>query len=361
MDRITLTNIPLEIRDIIIELVIATRVPVPKRPAQMAGRSKSVNPDINPLSNEGYITNSLSLLLVNQQLHAETKAAIGRFLKGTKEENEAGKKRRNLTYTYDIMLVDDSYVWPSHICVPALSPRVDNVVVTIQAFGTCPVTKASMSGVNAFRSDMGPTEVQWAFYRPLVNLLRDGPGPEMWTSKKPTQRPVIEALSQLGGSNRGITVGTLILDFQKSTDNTATDDIYYKWAADQEGGLFQPWKECRGMPSQIDGWEDVHRIVIRPEWLMRYLTMRLSFMLGMSYHTSQYSSVLFERIGKIDIRLNGVNVRVIHIAEKLERLNFSHPMDTFGHLPSEERIAAFQKWKIEVIQLRKDRGLPVVE
>ncbi|EGD87953.1 hypothetical protein H112_04427 [Trichophyton rubrum D6] len=361
MSQINLTNISLEIRDLIIELVITTRVSVPRRPAQMLGRLKSVNPDINPLSNEGYIANSLSLLLVNRQLHAETKAAIGRFLKGAKEETEAGKKRRNLTYTYDIMLVDDSYVWPSHICVPALSSRVDNAVVTIQAFGTCPVTKTSLSGVNAFRSDMGPSEVQWAFYRPLVNLLRDGPGTEMWTSKKPTQRPVIEALSQPGGSNRGITVGTLILDFQKSVDNTITDYIFFKWAANQEGGLFQPWKECRGMPSQIDGWEDVHRIVIRPEWLVSYLTMRLSFMLGMSYHTSQYSSVLFERIGKIEIRLDGANVRVIHIAEKLERLNFNHPRDTFGHLPSEERIAAFQKWKKEVIQLRKDRGLPVVE
>ncbi|EFR00862.1 hypothetical protein MGYG_03866 [Nannizzia gypsea CBS 118893] len=355
-----LTNIPIELRDIIIDLVLTTTTPAPKRPSRTAERLKSDKQNDYHKPSIEYVTTSLPLLLVNRQFYTETKAAIGRLLED-KKGNKAGTKRRELAYTYDIMLLDDSYVWPSHICVPVLSPQVDNVVVTIQAFGTCPVTKASMDGINAFRSDMGATEVQWAFYRPLVNLLKGGSGPDMWTNKRHSQRPVIGTLLQPGSLSRGIVVRTLTLDFQKSTDNTSTDDIYHKWAMGEEGNLFQSWKECRGMPSQIDGWEDVHRVVVRPEWLMKYLVGQLSCLLGMSYHTSQYGSVLFERIGKIEIQLNGDTTREINLAERLEELDFSHRMDTFGHLPADERIDAFQRWKREVLQLRKDRGLPVVE
>lgn len=60
-------------------------------------------------------------------------------------------KKRNLTYKCDIMLVDDTYLWPAKVCVPALAPRIDIAIVTIQVFETCPVTKATMACLNVFK------------------------------------------------------------------------------------------------------------------------------------------------------------------------------------------------------------------
>ncbi|EEQ33948.1 uncharacterized protein MCYG_06767 [Microsporum canis CBS 113480] len=104
------------------------------------------------------------------------------------------------------MLVDDTYLWPAKVCVPALAPRIDIAIVTIQVFETCPVTKATMD-----------------FYRPLVNLLSEYPRPDIWNNKKATQRPVFDVLSLLGDRDKGIAIGVLTPDFKKSTDNTAND------------------------------------------------------------------------------------------------------------------------------------------
>ncbi|KAF3479786.1 uncharacterized protein GIQ15_06762 [Arthroderma uncinatum] len=361
----SILSLPRELRDIIVDIVLTSTVSMPTKPAATEKRDGPTSgAEEHREAKEEYTTTSLPLLLVNRQFYAETKDAIGKFLEEDELQNRpiwgTRRKRRELTYKFDIMLVNDTYVWPSRVCVPFLARRVDNVDVTIQAFGTAPVTRETLSGVNAFKSDMGATEVQWSFYRLLVYLLRHGPRREMWTQRRPLQNKSIKGGLRPTSPNNNTAIGVLTIDFQKSTDNIATDDIFDNWTESEEYYSFAEWKSCRGNPFQEKGWEDVHRIVVRPQWLKRYLVSRLMYMLSMNYHAAEYSSILYETIGSIKILLDGVFQTEVHLAEKLAALRYDNATDTFGHLQREDRLDAFWKWKREALRLRRERGLPVI-
>ncbi|KAK2880191.1 hypothetical protein FQN49_000484 [Arthroderma sp. PD_2] len=362
----SILSLPRELRDVIVDIVLMSTVSAPKKPEVYERRKVHANRvEEKEGVKEEFITTSLPLLLVNKQFYAEVKEAIGRFLdedqqQHNKLESGTGRKRRELNYKFDIMLVDDTYVWPARVCVPFLARQVDNVDVTIQAFGTAPVTKRTLSGVNAFKSDLGPTEIHWSFFYPLNYLLKHGPRWDMWTERRSRWHAGKKGDVHPAGQSEGIAIDVLTLDFQTSTDNIATEDIFQEWVDAGVGFLFEQWKLCRGRPSQQEGWENVHKIVARPPWMQRYLVARLVYMLCMDYHTAEYGAILYEKVGKIRIMLNGDLQREIHLAETLASLRYNDPMHTFGHLRREDRLDAFWKWKKEALQMRKERGFPVM-
>lgn len=97
--------------------------------------------------------------------------------------------------------------------------------------------------------------------------------------------------------------------------------------------------------------------IVHPKMLMRLLKQFLGYLLGMSYHQARYGAILYERIGKIRMILDGEVLHEFDLAERLQGCRFN---DSFGNVPRENRESTFKKWKVNTYKTRIELGLPVI-
>ena len=82
-------------------------------------------------------------------------------------------------------------------------------------------------------------------------------------------------------------------------------------------------------------------------------------LLAMDYYTSKYGQPLYERIGTIQMLVDGQLEYEFDLAASLDGLNFADPRETMGHLPQNDRVPGFWKWKRETLLRREAQRLPV--
>lgn len=100
--------------------------------------------------------------------------------------------------------------------------------------------------------------------------------------------------------------------------------------------------------------------VMRHEWLADFVTGYLDPLVAMNYHTEEYSAIVMERVGTIQINVNGVLLEGRDLARVLNGINWGDPGDTFGHVKRKEGLQAFSSGKRAAQRMRIGRGLPVI-
>ena len=122
-----LLSLPRELRDMILEFVISAHVEPPRHPASDdTPRKASVGsnclriPVLPPA--EQYAT--YGLLLTNRQLHHETKTCLCRL---------------PMTYSLDLMMVNDKELWLTSTCCPARSKEPIDISINVRESRDRPV------------------------------------------------------------------------------------------------------------------------------------------------------------------------------------------------------------------------------
>ena len=126
----SLCSIPREVRDKILEYVIFShRAPpgdpndLPQDRIEFHDKDRPWRDSCIKYERQSVVPSSLSLLLVNRQLSAETRSALDRV---------------PTSYHLDVILFNGKELWSTWLSVPELSSKVDNVVASFRVFGACP-------------------------------------------------------------------------------------------------------------------------------------------------------------------------------------------------------------------------------
>jgi hypothetical protein len=325
---LSLLDIPRELRDHIIELVLCSNRAPPESPSTASQDrfelhdiryiSWDYGPTHNKYERQDYIT-SLPLLLVNRQLSAETKSALARL--STKH-----------SYNLDVMFVNEAELWPTWLLVPALSNHVDRVAATFRIFGHWDRKSRSALGIG----NASPPQIVWCFYSLMERFLRRGPVGER----------------EAGSQDRNITISVLTLDFLTPQDIDMLPPQQAK---------YNDWFQSRVRTRRRRADADMANFIMRPEWLAAFVSDFMSGLLRMGYHTARYGMIIYERIGTIQICVDGVLKEEFELSKRLADLYVDTDLDTFGCVwPREERVPFFWRWKSDALRKRREAGLPVI-
>ncbi|KUL85782.1 hypothetical protein ZTR_07396 [Talaromyces verruculosus] len=337
-----LLKIPLELRELIIEHVLYTPVNPPAAPTESdlvqyndlrykawaGGSAETYYTQQNMTSS----SNCLPLLLTNHQISMETRAML---------------QRRKVDYILDISVKDDLILILTWLSVPSLTTHISTLYANVRLFGHIIEQHIICDQVG----DGGRYGFHWSFYGALERFLRYGPvgGKRRKDEGKPSRDPWnIQEFE-----NRGMLIDTLILDFQSAELDLAFPPehvTYVNWLN----------RHCRSEKfdqSEIPGILSLY--TTRPEWLCRYMEGWIRYLLQMSYITSAYGKPLYEQIGTIRMLVDGQLQCEFDLAAWLDGLRFTNPSDTMGHLPTDERVPGFWKWKRETMLRREAQGFPV--
>lgn len=312
---LALLDLPRELRDKILSFVLETPAAPPSDTIDNANRKELHDVKYNGW-NGGlgvkYVlpenrTEAFPTLLVNRQLRSETLAALD--ILPTKH-----------SYDLDIMIVDESELWPTWLCVPALSTRVDKVHATFRTFGT------GKKKHSDFQIGCGsPPNIVWCLYSLLERFLRVGP--------KGTQAKEHDEF-----------VSIKLLELDVRTPNVPPEMIAPKDVV------------------RIDLLEDLRKktgidYVMHSDYIANFIRSEINSLLYMGYHTAQFGGILFERVGTVRLVLDGEVLDEWDLAKLLGTVCFH---DSFENFPRERRPDIFKKWKASAYKTRVQLGLPVV-
>ncbi|KAJ5630995.1 uncharacterized protein N7484_011095 [Penicillium longicatenatum] len=312
-----------------------------------------------------------ALLLVNRQIAAETKAILSRC---------------RVSYVLDVGIVQGHYLWPTWLAVPNLSKRIDELTINLRAFDSA---SSAARHHNAFRdtesqTNGNPPPFASMLYSMLERILKRGPsfpshedltrltgnpefvqhvqteglGAEELLSRiqsivvvgenervadKETQLENQRARVALGRvfKDRGIVIEALRLNCQTPPGWQG------QRTADPEFG-FEEWRSKAYYTSQAG---DVP--VIRPEWLASYVSSELSSLLRLGYNDAWAAGIFYERIGFIQVMIDEIPIAEFGLGHMLAGLQVTDPGNFFDENGSmEERTLKFQQWKEERLRLR---------
>ena len=321
-------TIPPEIRDVIIETALLSSRPAPPDIATAALTRQTVvetwdyrnkpflawDYGIRKVKFEkpgAYIlSNALPLLLTNRRLNAETRSTIARL------GDKVG------CYKLDVMIVNEGELWPTWTCIPVLTRHVEQVNVTLRLYAG----QHLESGYSA-PGDGSPPSLLWSSYFILEHFLKRGP----------------VGTFGIGEKDKEICVKVINMAF------TAGEEQQIKML--EERPLRERIERAAGMDNTR---------IIQPLRIAQMISRGISELLSMYYSTAEFGAILYERVGIIRVLVDGEIPTELNIARVLAELAFYNG-DTFIHLPRENRISFFWKWKRDTVKLRIRCGLPVEE
>lgn len=275
-------------------------------------RSAWTTPQAVKYLSSATVTTSTPLLLINHQLHAET-------MENLKTIPQAH------TYDLDLIVLEETYLCPTWLRVPALTKNVDVVNVKFRIAGTFPTLENRYNHYIGFRGgDGGGPAMAWQIYDVLDRFLKLGPVGERETSNE----------------NKGIILKTLDIDVQTPPD---IDPSRFKRPRTQQFSRLLP---------QIEGDS-----VLDPKYLVGFISGQLSALLGLYRDWADYGSILYESMDEIIVRHDGKEVWKFDVASLLQKVQFH---DSFSSLSRPEREPFFVEWKKETVKLREQKGLKVV-
>ncbi|KGO69841.1 hypothetical protein PITC_043040 [Penicillium italicum] len=336
-------NLPFELRARIIEHVLYTPLSPPLIPLQSERIKDNDRRSMVWVNSDGITyynqqskpspLNCLPLLLINHQILTETRVIL---------------ERRKVNYILDISVKNDLHLSLTWLSVPCLTTHISTLRANVRLFGHIIDKRTIQSQLG----DGGRLGFHWSFYAALEQFLRYGPVRELNRGKEDelseSHRPTKKY------KDREVMIDTLVLDFQSAEFGISfpPDDVTYKvW-----------WNRHWGIDRQdrSETSETLSSHKTRPEWLCKYLEGWICGLLDMSYHTSKFGQPLYEHIGTIRMLVDGQLHCELDLAAWLAGLRFTDPTSTMGHLPTDDRLSEFWKWKKETLLRREAQGLPVI-
>ncbi|PGH10445.1 hypothetical protein GX51_00204 [Blastomyces parvus] len=399
MSRSILLQIPLELREEIIQYVLYSPRPSPDGPSYPHNRVRLFDIGFDSLLSllshrlrhekppEWTIPAGQALLLVNRQIAAETRAILARY---------------PLTYQLDIMMIQERYLWPTWLSVPVLSNRIEELKVTFRTFGSAlsprhhqHMFSSSPTGLFDYRlyTDDPPRLVLCLLSVIERILLRGVPfpsparlsntnegwdantiesllivGDEILPEESEALRECIQARTTLAQRipDREVTIGTLVLDIASPTawrgQKTPEPEVEFaEWKSYSYHFTYQALSPFAFMDfSESSLVTDIP--VVKSEWLASMISNEITALLRMKYQSIFCNDIIFERIGRIQVKVDGVVFTELNLDDMLANLQF-----TGGWFPRaaatldsvEKRKLEFFGWKERTKRFRMKRGLPV--
>lgn len=321
----SLLDLPRELRDEILGLVLFTppRIPldfscydhqrrkltVPSHDQQGLIRFYHLVKVLpNNIQYNAFFTTRASLLLLNHQLNAETLSLLRR------------KRPSAIQYVLDIAVVNDLELWPTWISVPLLGREIDEVYVSIRTITT---QKLGWKGkTNKWLGGDGVPPLSWAFASMLELFLLYGP--LMDAEHHSTQREL---------NDRKITIRRLVLDVQSPSPT--------------ETSVIEPYDPEQIIPISIHHLRNLRQHATDINYIMHpgRLLKQLTGSINLGLHYSGESRLLYERMGTIEIMLDG------DVRNKWDLLEFC--MRPTTDVSEIERCSIYHE--------RRKMGLPVPE
>lgn len=335
----SLLDLPPELQELIIERVVLDHREPPSSPSKT---DRTAFEDMIYLSWQRKIyheqrpthtqSNSGSLLLTNRQISSITRTVLVRV--------------KLTDYVLDISMLNDVELYPTWVYVPRLTNRVSTLTVDVRLFGHV-ITKEDAESLGG---DGGRLGIHWSFYALLERFLRYGPVGEK-RGKEPQRYRSGDIRENAEYDDRDVVVDTLVLNFESA-------EPVLSFPPDGVG--YEQWSGWLRAPHWTRSTVELSDYTSRPEWCAADLVREIKDIVGMSYHTALYGMILYEQIGRIQIRVNGELTEEIDLAEELAEMRFTDAGQTFGYMSTENRMAAFCEWKTWTLNKRQRLGLPVV-
>ncbi|KAL3474439.1 hypothetical protein BJX99DRAFT_248236 [Aspergillus californicus] len=218
-------------------------------------------------------SNCLSLLLTCLQLSAETQHVSDHLASND--------------YHLEIALLTDTELFPTWLCVPKLMTQLSTLHVDLRLFGHI----IADDDVRLQVGCGGHLGFHWSFYALLERFLTYGPVDEKKYDKKP--HPEYSILrNNPTFSDRNITIRTLVLDISSAEQNL-------------------PFPGPESTP--------------RPEWIAAYMEGEIEALIGLHYDWAKYAKILYQRIGKIRMLVDGGFFREWNLVERRDAMLKTKP------------------------------------
>lgn len=240
--------------------------------------------------------------------------------------------------------------------VPVVAKRVQRVDVQLRIFG--PHQGSSRRSIFA-RGDGGPSQIHWTLYYILERFLRLG------LAQIPRLVPD-EYLRSKTLKNLSFAKDLEMVVDQIAID-VSTGDIEHETYGDTPEHMDR-WRTTYSHWRLDDNEDNEERppLQMHPKWLAGIVDSAIGSLVDMSYHTSSYGQVVYDRVGTFLVTCNGVEPKLFELGGRLARMSAvpEPPSDwynkyTFGHLPGDCRLLSFWNWKYATVQNRASRGLEV--
>ena len=349
--------LPRELRDKILMYALGVQRRPPVSPADFELETRvQVQPEQD--QRLSWYFNRAGFLRLETRPTARTLAALRLVSRRTRHEVDDAVRRAADTTPdcdLDIVFLTNGSIWPTWTRFPASARRrLGTVHVTFRLFACSPKIVALVEGkpYRIFRGgDGGPPFVVWIFYDLLTAFLCNGP----W--------PTCAPRDTRGVQKEGITIQNLIIDVLPATEN----DILplEKWTMAQLAG--------RGLPAEARFFsrftarrnlnDDENRDgatrgaadarLEAAQQLAGFIRWGLGILAAMSYHTFGYGKLLYERLGSIDIRVDGKSIDVIDLSWFPLRVDFGTE-SLHGN-----RSREYASWVANTVGKRREMGLPV--
>jgi hypothetical protein len=309
----TFLGLPQELRDKILTLTI----PAPLSPPQAPAPNEDHQSALDKYTFFHSRMNAMPTLLVNKQLYRETMAAINRL--PTKH-----------SYDLDVMVFNEDKLWPTWLSVPTVTNEVEKVRVTFRSVGTVNAIEGGAVGAGFSGGDGGPPRIIWAFYDLLTRFILGTP----YDWKMHREDKFLK---------HDVSIKLLELDI-RSPDvpaNMIAPDIRYNRLQNMR---------------RHDGID----YLMNPAFLATFLENHLHSLL--QGHIAEYGRFLYERIGTINVYLDGELREEWNIGNLLATLKQDHFIRTYEYpkpQPADHR-KLFENWRRNVYNSRKKFGLPTM-
>jgi len=336
----SLLGLPREIRDEILRLVLCSR----REPPDEQGDTSSLNSHDNSgasyadfhcrsWSTGGLVRhhadsstvkpNASGILLANLQLRTETlKLALG-----------------SLNYSLDMFLLNEEKLLPTWTCVPLLSQQTESVTATLRYNGYSSGPRSGFRGGNG-----GPPRIVWAFYILLERFVKVGPVGPMTVEVFHNEEAVRKAV------DHNISVKTLRVDV-RTPDKLPRGCKMNPWPPTAESlQRRRRVRNCGAHTNPEEHW------MMHPEEVLDFLQSYMDALLSMNYHTAAFGALFYERVGTIEIKLDGKMRREWNLAQMLADFPREGSYQSFQN----GRQAHFPTWKQQALDKRQSNGLPVI-
>ncbi|OGM48617.1 hypothetical protein ABOM_001973 [Aspergillus bombycis] len=337
----SLLDLPSEVLDRIVELVLRYGSPAPEDPlpplqnyeprSRQDGSCLSADYGIYSVRywrdqekyHDAWLSNPLSLLLVNHRIGEVTKRRLDNALTPS-------------VFKLDVILSDERELHPTWCFLSNPCRHVGDLSVTFHVVGTSftPIWRR----YHLLPDGDSPPRILWAFYYLLERFLEVGPLAE---HRIPDDAPRTDDLF--------FTINRLTLDFVSPAREEMLAPANLSFWSWLNGGADEDNAESHRAPCS-----GVFNLLMRPEWLADLISEYVGYLLGMSIPMAPYGKLLYEYVGSIRICVDGKVMKEYRLDYRLQDLNY------VGLEEDYKRYWDFGRWKEKVYRMRKEAGLPVV-
>ncbi|KAF2269520.1 hypothetical protein CC78DRAFT_281919 [Lojkania enalia] len=317
----SLMTLPRELRDTICAYVILDKKndppPLDRTFEQMLeGRESFEAPKLRAWSSptlikyrpDNFVATSTPLMLVNKQLHAETKSNLGIM-------------RDAYSYEVDIVVLDEIILIPTWLRVPVLTPHVETVKATFRISGSYMPGKQAYQGYPSYKgfqsSNGAGAAMAWEVYSVLERFFRVGPLGSVRNSY----------------GRRNIGIKTLDINFETPPG-------------------IEPWRFVRPRSQRSYFHLDVEGSTLSPDELRYFVDTNIMSMLSLGHRSDGYGNMFYEHLDEIVIRKDGEECTRYDIARMFNELEFTNNCWTRSE-------TIFNNWKRRAVSRRMELGLKV--